>query len=73
MRCLNLTQKIYDDFEDELDAIRLSLYEEVKDMTIEERLAHLKSVTEPIIKKFGIKRSTLTLVIPHKRERMPTF
>ena len=31
-----MNEKVYDDFEDELDAIRLSLYNEVKDMTTDE-------------------------------------
>ena len=30
-----MNEKIYDNFEDELDAIRLELYEEIKDMTPE--------------------------------------
>ncbi len=68
-----MAQKIYDDFEDELDAIRLSLYKEIKDMTPEEEVAYITVKTEPIIKKFGIKRATLTPVIPHKRERMPAL
>ena len=57
-------------FEDWLDATRVSLYEEVKDMTIEERLAHLHEKTEPIIKKYGIQMSNLTPVKPRKRERV---
>ena len=61
----------YDDFEDELDAIRLKLYEEVKGMTIEERLAHLHATVEPVMKERGWKYATLTPVIPYKRERMP--
>ena len=65
-----MTEKIYNDFEDELDAIRLSLYEEVKDMTIEERIAHLHEKTDPIIKKYGIQMSDLTPVKPRKRERV---
>ena len=62
--------KLYENFEDELDAIRLQLYEEVKGMTIEERLAHLHEKTEPIIKKYGIQMSNLTPVKPRKRERV---
>ncbi len=65
--------KIYDDFEDELDAIRLSLYEEIKGMTPEEEVAYITAKTEPIIKQFGMKRSTLTPVIPYKRKRMPAL
>lgn len=61
----------YDTFEDWLDATRVRLYEEVKDMTIEERIAHLNEKTEPIIKKYGIRMSNLTPVKPRKRERVP--
>ena len=59
----------YDSFEDWLDATRVSLYEEVKDMTIDERLAYIHKTTEPILKEFGIKESTLKPVQPRKRER----
>ena len=60
----------YDSFEDWLDATRVSLYEEVKDMTPEEHIAYIKAETEPIIKEFGLKRSTLKPVQPRKRERI---
>ena len=60
----------YDSFEDWLDATRVSLYEEVKDMTPEEHIAYIKAETEPIIKEFGLKRSTLKPVQPRKRERV---
>ena len=62
---------VYHDLEDELDAIRLSLYEEIKDMTPEEEVTYIKAETEPIMRQFGLKRSTLTPVIPYKRQRMP--
>ena len=65
-----MTEKVYDDFEDELDAIRLSLYEEVKDMTTEEMIAHIHRHTEPIMKQYGLEYSTLTPVKPVKRERV---
>ncbi len=61
---------IYDDFEDELDAIRLSLYEEVKGTTHDEELSYLHAKTEPIIQKYGLERSTLQPVRPIKRERI---
>ncbi len=60
----------YDTFEDWLDATRVSLYEEVKGMTPEEHIAYIKAETEPIIKEFGLKRSTLKPVQPRKRERV---
>ena len=40
--------------EDELDAIRVSLYEETKDMTASERIAYIRSQTAPLLKKHGI-------------------
>ena len=65
-----MSKKVYDSFEDELDDIRLSLYEEVKGMTPEEEVAHIHDKTEPIMRKFGIERSTLKPVRPMKRERV---
>ena len=44
----------YKTFEDELDAIRLAIYEEIKDMTIKEQVAYFNSQAEPIIKEFGM-------------------
>lgn len=56
---------------EELEIMREQMYEEIKDLTIEERLARLKAETDPIIEQFHIKRSTLTPVIPYKRQREP--
>ncbi|MBQ3645339.1 MAG: hypothetical protein IJM82_00130 [Synergistaceae bacterium] len=66
-----MIEKVYDDFEDELDAIRLALYEEIKDMTPEEQVAYIHEQTAPIIKELGLKYSTLQPVQPRKRERVP--
>ena len=63
----------YPSFEDWLNDVRLKLYEETKNMTTEEHLAWLRAETEPIMKKYGIKRSTLTPVRPMKRERLPAI
>ena len=65
-----MNEKVYDDFEDELDAIRLSLYNEVKDMTTDDMMAYLHEQTAPIIKKLGLEYSTLKPVQPRKRERV---
>ena len=65
-----MNEKVYDDFEDELDAIRLSLYNEVKDMTTDDMIAYLHEQTAPIIKKLGLEYSTLKPVQPRKRERL---
>ena len=62
----------YDTFEDWLDATRVSLYEEVKDMTPEEHVAYIHAQTAPIIKKLGLEYSTLRPVQPRKRERITT-
>jgi hypothetical protein len=40
--------------EDELDAIRVAIYEETKDMTSEERLAYFRAQTDPLHKEYGI-------------------
>ena len=41
--------------EDEIDRIRLKIYEETKDMTPAQRVEHRRRRTEPIIKKWGFK------------------
>ena len=45
---------VYETFEDELDAIRLAIYEEIKDMTPEEQVAYLNAQAEPILKEYGL-------------------
>ena len=66
-----MIKRTYDELEEELNAIRLSLYEEVKGMTPDEELSYLHAKTEPIIQKYGLERSTLQPVRPVKRERIP--
>ena len=44
----------YDTFEEELDAIRLAIYEEIKDMTPEEEVAYFNAHVAPIHEQFGI-------------------
>ena len=63
-----MSKKAFETFEDELDAIRLSLYEEVKDMTPEEEIAYLKAQVEPLYQEFGIRTSDLKPVNPIKRK-----
>ena len=41
--------------EDEIDAIRLKIYEETKHMTPEQRIERVKRRTDPIIKQYGMK------------------
>ena len=45
----------YSTFEEELDAIRVEIYEEIKNMTHEEKIAYLKAQTEPIHAQYGIR------------------
>jgi hypothetical protein len=40
--------------EDELNAIRIRLYEQTKGMTPEEEVAYLKKLSAPVLKEFGI-------------------
>jgi hypothetical protein len=42
-------------FEDELDEIRVKLYEEIKDMTAEEHVAYIHSLAVPILQEYGLK------------------
>ena len=65
-----MTDRIYDNFEDELDAIRIGIYEEIKDMTPEERVNYFHVQTAPMIKELGLEYSTLQPVQPRKRERV---
>ena len=65
-----MTERIYDNFEDELDAIRIGIYEEIKDMTPEERVNYFHEQTAPMIKELGLEYSTLQPVQPRKRERI---
>ena len=46
--------KTYNSFENELDAIRLAIYEEIKEMTPEEETAYFRRKTEPILNRLGI-------------------
>ena len=59
--------QVADMLEVELNAIRLSLYEETKDMTSEEKIAYIKARTEPAVKRFGIRTSPLEPLTPKKR------
>ena len=46
---------VYNSFEEELDTIRLAIYEEIKDMTPEERVAYFNAQAEPILKEYGLR------------------
>ena len=46
---------VYNTFEEELDAIRLAIYEEIKDMTPEEQVIYFNAQAEPIIKEYGLR------------------
>ena len=63
-----MTEKTGDMFEDELDSIRLRIYNRIKDMTPEEEEAYFVARTEPVFKRFNIKVSPLRPVKPGKRE-----
>jgi hypothetical protein len=43
------------DIEDEIDAIRLKLREELKGVAPEEETAYVKSQVAPVLKEFGIR------------------
>ena len=63
-----MTTLIFDPIEEEINAIRLQIYEEIKDMTPEEEAHYFISRTDPIIKQFNMKMSTLKPVKAIKRE-----
>ena len=58
-----------DPVEAEIDAIRQKIYEETKHMTMEERLADLKRRTDPIIKQYHMKVSSLKPIEPRKPQK----
>ncbi|MDR3314411.1 MAG: hypothetical protein LBS96_08160 [Oscillospiraceae bacterium] len=51
-------------FELELDAIRIGLYEATKDMTSQERLAYLRSQSAPIHKELGMEPISTSKIKP---------
>ena len=53
-----------DPIEEEINAIRLSIYEEIKDMTHEERAHYFITETDPVIKQFHMKMSPLRPMKP---------
>ena len=59
------------DFDSWLDEVRTQLYEETKHMTSQEMSEYIYAQAQPVMKEFNLKYSTLTPVIPHKRERKP--
>ena len=46
--------KYFNEFEDELDEIRVGLYEQTKDMTLDERVTYLKSLAAPVLEEYGL-------------------
>ena len=68
-----MNEKKFDNFDDELDTIRLSLYEETKGMTPLEEIAYLNAKTEPIIQQYNFRISNMKSVTPHKRQVAMTF
>ena len=68
-----MNNAITDDFEDELDAIRLQIYEEVKDMTPEEFVAYSIAQAEPVMKKYNMKRATLDSLPFFRRATQPNL
>jgi len=47
--------KRFNTFENELDEIRVNIYEQTKDMTIDERVVYLKSLAAPVLKEYGLR------------------
>jgi hypothetical protein len=52
--------------EDELDAIRLALYEETKHMVPSEKVAYLRQQAQEINDKYGFKHIARATQIPRK-------
>ena len=41
--------------EQEINEIRLSIYEETKDMSLDERVEYTRKMAEPVIRRYGLK------------------
>jgi hypothetical protein len=53
-----------------LDKARIEIYEEIKDMTVEEEVAYLRAMAAPVLKKYNLKTVSLPIVrIEPVRER----
>ena len=65
-----MSEGTWGNWEEELEEIRRQICEEIKDMTPEEHVAYFRAETDPVIKEFNIKISTLQPVIPHVRKRI---
>lgn len=61
--------KYYDNFEDELDDIRIKLYEETKGMRPSEFTAHIRAKSQQIREELGIswEKADLQPIAPHAR------
>ncbi|MDR0868464.1 MAG: hypothetical protein LBP75_08355 [Planctomycetota bacterium] len=56
--------------EDEIDAIRDKIYENIKDMTPDERTAYFRRRTEPVIKQYHLKMAPAGMGLsPEQRRR----
>ena len=63
-----MNNRTFDVLEDELDTIRLRIYERIKGMTPEEEIEYFRARNEPVMRQFNMKMSTLKPVRPIKRE-----
>jgi len=59
--------------EDEVDAIRLQIYEEIKDMTPEEWVAYSIAQAEPIMKQYNMKWASLESLPSFRRTIQPNL
>ena len=62
--------RIWHDWEEDLYEAKRKLSAEIEGMTPEEHIAYLKAKTDPVIKQFNMKISTLQPVIPYVRKRI---
>ena len=59
--------------EDELDAIRIMIYEQTKDMSSEERVAYFNRRTEEAFAQYGITPKMITAPIVKRTNLLSTF
>lgn len=63
-----MQERFFDPIEEEINTIRLRIYDRIKNMTPEEEARYFITRTDPIIKKYNMKMSPLRPVKPIKRE-----
>jgi hypothetical protein len=60
--------KLTTPIDDEIDRIRLEIYEEIKDLSQSEIIEFFRKATAPIIKKYGLKVVTYSDIVKENKK-----